>query len=408
MGDIFFPMPNKSTVDILIEGKLFAFSAYFSIADLEAFYTASLNCKSSREIFSAMLYEKGNKVISESLLYQLCLEVPEIFDHYIDVLAESDKDFQKFYLQTDTDLCRIDRLSIACQQYYIQIMGNATKEQIKAQKLFDRIHKSLGGALTSFQPVLQVAQNALPGMSSALLEYSSKMTTIASPAILNIQQNIAEYTRAMTSIIENIGIPFFSEEDKKRLVECYQEWGKLGWTQIPHAPLKFFNSSPYKYKSPDKVATGYCKSADMKELFSEMETQLNHRDLHAAIRCYTQKEYKACALLLFSIIDAKLVRNQPKDSNRKTGFKAVKQLRQEFDRRYDNEELFLFSLDSVNLFACLDTMFYGGDNFKENPAIINRNYIAHGMERRPVRKRDCIQVFLALYNLLLFLERKLV
>lgn len=41
----------------------------------------------------------------------------------------------------------------------------------------------------------------------------------------------------------------------------------------------------------------------------------------------------------------------------------------------------------------------GGENFVKEPKTINRNYIDHGMNTRDVRKRDCVQLFLATYNL---------
>ena len=56
------------------------------------------------------------------------------------------------------------------------------------------------------------------------------------------------------------------------------------------------------------------------------------------------------------------------------------------------------------LFSCIETVFAPAENFKAEPYTFNRNYLAHGMTRRPVRQRDCIQLFLALYNLTVFLK----
>ena len=39
-----------------------------------------------------------------------------------------------------------------------------------------------------------------------------------------------------------------------------------------------------------------------------------------------------------------------------------------------------------------------GDDFVKEPDVINRNFVGHGMNRRKVRRKDCIQLFLALYN----------
>jgi len=56
------------------------------------------------------------------------------------------------------------------------------------------------------------------------------------------------------------------------------------------------------------------------------------------------------------------------------------------------------------MFACFEKFFENGNDFRKEPKLINRNFIAHGMNRRDVRKRDCIQLFLALYNLVDFLD----
>lgn len=63
-----------------------------------------------------------------------------------------------------------------------------------------------------------------------------------------------------------------------------------------------------------------------------------------------------------------------------------------------------FFYDCVNLFSCIETGFAPAENFKAEPYTFNRNYLAHGMTRRPVRQRDCIQLFFALYNLTVFLK----
>ena len=49
-------------------------------------------------------------------------------------------------------------------------------------------------------------------------------------------------------------------------------------------------------------------------------------------------------------------------------------------------------------------LFEKANDFMREPDTLNRNYIGHGMNRRSVRKRDCIQLFLALNNLMEFLD----
>ena len=114
-----------------------------------------------------------------------------------------------------------------------------------------------------------------------------------------------------------------------------------------------------------------------------------------------------CALLLFGIIDAKLIRLQAikkTEKRRKVGSNAVKELEIKYREKVDEEYFLYHMLYVAGLLKCLKTFFADGNNFHGKPKVINRNFIAHGMNRRSVRRKDCIQLFLALYNLIELLE----
>ena len=103
------------------------------------------------------------------------------------------------------------------------------------------------------------------------------------------------------------------------------------------------------------------------------------------------------------MIDAKLIRKQNRNGYRCTGSRAAKKIREKFENERTTEA-FSTMLHCVNLFSCIETGFAPAENFKAEPYTFNRNYLAHGMTRRPVRQRDCIQLFFALYNLTVFLK----
>lgn len=65
-------------------------------------------------------------------------------------------------------------------------------------------------------------------------------------------------------------------------------------------------------KEANALALRYCKDADMQDLFSEMrkEKKIKKSDLEEAIFCFENKKWKACILILFGLIDAKLIRLQ--------------------------------------------------------------------------------------------------
>jgi len=114
-------------------------------------------------------------------------------------------------------------------------------------------------------------------------------------------------------------------------------------------------------------------------------------------------------MILFSLIDAKLIRMQTEEDKgnkryRDCGKKAVKNIEKRLEQECDINNTFFLMLSYKNLFACLLTFFDDGNDFKEQPALANRNFIDHGMLTKNVRKRDCIQLFLLYYNFLEFFE----
>lgn len=125
--------------------------------------------------------------------------------------------------------------------------------------------------------------------------------------------------------------------------------------------------------------------------------KLRKDDLESAIYCFQNRQYMACSLLLFGLIEAKLIRKQTKDW-RNVGMGAVEELKGQLEES-ENTKMFFTLLCCANLIAYLEIIF-AAHNFKNEPTVINRNFVDHGMSNRRVRKRDCIQLFFALQNLL--------
>ena len=125
---------------------------------------------------------------------------------------------------------------------------------------------------------------------------------------------------------------------------------------------------------------------------------------------YRTRQYKSCAMLLFSLLDAKLIRMQrkedsdPKSKRRSSGTPAIRKIKKRVEEEQDINKKFFLLLSYTNLFACIETLFEDAKDFKKQPTLINRNFLQHGMLTRKVKKRDCIQLFLLYYNFLEFFE----
>ena len=215
----------------------------------------------------------------------------------------------------------------------------------------------------------------------------------------------------LSEIIKNIKIPSISEERKQELLEIHMLWGMYGWTINPCVEFKtLFNSAPSDKKDADIIALKACSKKEMEKLFGIiMRTKrVKKTDFEEAVFDYKHRQYKSCALVLFSLVDATLIRLQKKSDlngkGRKVGLKAVKKVQRRIEKDV-NKELFFTVMFCTNISACLEKMFESGNDFKQQPEVINRNFLDHGMLTRRVSRKDCIQLFLLYYNMLELLDK---
>lgn len=275
----------------------------------------------------------------------------------------------------------------------------STMEEAKAE--MNRTLKHVADGLAqSFSFARELANTMRP-----VLENFTRMAQELSAAMRPIVEAVQQTALSFAKAIADFQIPTITEERKQELIASYKKWGEYGWTICPNAPFDCFDELPASIEAANAIMTPLCSKREIERLFDELRGQgIKKEDLDAAILCYNNRQYKACALILFGIIDSKLIRKQKRGERyRPSGSKAAKRLREQFEGS-DSEKMLFTMLLCVNLFTCLETLFANADDFKVEPATINRNFVSHGMTRRPVRQRDCIQLFLALYNLMLFFE----
>ncbi len=249
--------------------------------------------------------------------------------------------------------------------------------------------------------------NLSPGYVAAATEALSAMTEYTASFPFSLGP-IVQALQLLSAYIAAIQTPDFSIKLRKKLADSYCAWGKCGWAWIGTTPLKFYYTPPLNIADANKRIEPYHSQPEIIKLFDRLcykkWSELEKSDLDSAIFCYHNHQYKPCALVLFGIIDAELIRKQTTIGNyRPVGEKATKKLKEQFEQTDDNFGFFSL-LRFANLFSCLETVFANGNNFKDEPLVINRNYIGHGMNQRPVLKRDCIQLFFILENLLDFFD----
>lgn len=402
----FFKVPEEKKVSVNLCGKTFLISVHFSMNDMKLYFDALVHGNSAKSALADVVYRKLQKCdLPIPTLDELYLEDDNTFEPYIVAVINENDDLQRIYAEIDVSLPITERFAISYRQYWDECTKKLVKAMQPAIKVMEQINRSIDYSwVNNIQQILNQYQSMI---SSALVQ-ATQIAQRTAEILAPIQNTIAQFSNTFSDIIANIQIPTFTEEEKQRLEENYKAWGKLGWSVIPHAQLKLFNRAPANAKEADKIALQHFDKKGMEYLFSEIqEKRIKKEDLKSAIFCYENRQYKACALILFGIIDAKMIRLQPKTSDknyRKVGKGAVVRLKTKFKEKADTEFFLFHMLYFSGLIECLSVLFANGEDFREEPSIINRNFIDHGMNRRSVRKKDCIQLFLALYNLAELLE----
>ncbi|MCL2820039.1 MAG: hypothetical protein FWD38_04320 [Oscillospiraceae bacterium] len=388
-GKIRISAPNIKKTDITIDGKSYTITPYLSIYDYGAICDNYINTKDFKQTVATVIYGKILDDVSNKTVptVEVIKDQESIFfSHFIETVIKSDEKLKEYYDEADEKTSYEQRFIIACMKFYKTIGDNLSKSLAALAKViiknfdFESIHRSLQQSMLSFSSILSTIdwQNYFQVLNSNLLE-------------------------ALRSLV----IPGISEDEKKRLEASYKKWGSFGWTIIPEEDSDLFDISPTEIKEANKLALQYCNRKNMEIFFSLIrQKKLKRIDFEEAVICYKHRHYKACALILCGMIDSLLIRQQPKpmgkNEKRSTGFGAVRSILKGFDSI--EEKTLSYLLLGINSVWFLKILFSGTDDFTNKPAVINRNFIAHGMNKTPVRKTDCIKLFLLLYNLSEFLD----
>lgn len=262
----------------------------------------------------------------------------------------------------------------------------SSKDDLLAiRKHADKMSALLSSVKKTQQPMRQIMkanehfmalQNAMQRTWGPLLDDIRKIERLVESQSIFLKK-VAISFENMASNIDGLTL---SEEEQSDLTESYIKWGKLGWTPFLNKEYIYFLVPPKNNVDGDNKLKEYCSSSSVKELFNILNNQIgNLSGLQSAIFCYQQGEYKACTLLLFSLIEERLLKRQTNTA--KVGKGAVELLESDY-KNIEADDLFSNLLRYACLFSCLYVMFARANDFKDSMMVINRNYVCHGMEDR--------------------------
>lgn len=383
-----FMKQNKSS-ELTIKGSVYTVSLFVSMEDLELLEDNEQDLvPKSNQLIATIIHNHLSSSNSRPLISEI-QEDSFAIGTYIEVLLNANESIKKYY----------DKLADEQNNCIRLLKSIILSSHESMEKSFSTIKDTLSKVLFSLPDqnnVFQTIQKAL----EPLVETSRK-----------IGEMILSANEWIVSLVEKIKIPSISDEDKEQLRKSFTAWGKFGWTIFPYAPLNFYNEPPKSQKEANEKACIFCSKKHIDSLISDVRLRkgINKRDFEEAVFDFNHHQYKSCAMILLSLIDAKLIRMQKKEDrkkngDRKNGIAAINRIEKRIERESDVNSTLLFLLYYSNIFACLKEVFEYGNDFKTQPDTPNRNFISHGMLTRKVLKRDCVQLFLLYYNFIEFID----
>ncbi|MGN0630475.1 MAG: hypothetical protein ACI4JN_04020 [Ruminococcus sp.] len=192
--------------------------------------------------------------------------------------------------------------------------------------------------------------------------------------------------------------------DKDAFVDNLSKWGEYGWTMLDFASFDLYcGTVPSTCEEADKKVLLYCTYENIKMLIeSILGSTAKTQDFKDAIFCYENRRWKPCAMVLLGIIDAMLIKSQPKSSEwRKVGDKAALILKGKITEENTKKTHFITFGHHLATLKAIITIYASGNDFSnENPSVISRAFVDHGMSQRDVTKTDCIKLLAIIDNLI--------
>ena len=342
---------------------------------------------------------------------------------YINAIIAEERGLKTMYEKHAEELDICYRFVLAVKDMWMGMTREVTQiiPKINIPPIVVPSMKTIEGIASLASSLNQYAIKTSFNLAPAIQQFANTMASLRNvteplfKAASNLVNIIANFSAQIKPLFLNIKLPQISEERKEELRLSYEAWGKFGWTTPPMAEITVFNEAPTTIHEANDHMMPYCSKADMVELFKMLDEMPNlsrkeKKDLKEAEFNFEHKKYKSCAMLIFSLLDSKLIRMQRKeDINQKTkrrdsGLQAAKHIKTRIENEHDINKKFFMLLSYTNLFACIGVFFAKGNDFKEQPQLANRNFIDHGMLHKNVRRRDCVQLFLLYYNFIDFFD----
>lgn len=400
------------TIKLIINKKEYDCITAFSESDLEMFFKERDLGQSGKEVIVRSIFRniESDKNEKKEELFESINALPDsVIETYIVKVTEGNTVMSQKYEESEGNC--YDKFYIALKESRKELLKpllSIFSETTNSDFNHDFMEIAFPGYKENITQITEICDDIVKStidVHQIMKPFLDQMAEFGK----SISKYCTNIIAALVDIIPKIEILPFTEEEKEQIKASYTKWAEYGWTTIPNKPKLFYFNPPIDIKEANRKALKYCRNKDMEELFEKMKsiTRIKQSDLDEAIFCFKNKKYKSCAMILFALMDSKLIRLQKEeDKNKRKNRPSGKQAANNIKKRLSSEVegTFYSVLKYINLFSCFEVVFKSGNDFKKQPKIINRNFLDHGMLTRNVKRMDCVQLFLLYYNFMKMLE----
>lgn len=277
----------NSVYNIVLCEKKYKISRKFEPLE---YYFINLNINDAKKTLSTIIYNNIEGDINKPSIETIYNEEQAKFDEYINYIVANDRKINFYFLKTDNTLTSIKRLEIAVNLY--------NKPFLTSLKTF----------INSYDVFLQNHNTMISQFLNMSLNFSEYIS--------NSLKALLSYNEKITELIENLDLRTLTKKQRQNYVVSYDQWGKYGWTVIPDTPIDLYYNKPDNLEEADKIVFNYMTQEKIQEIILEIkEMDIKQVDLQSALFCFNKMQYKACYLMLFSLIDSLLLEIQSESKN---------------------------------------------------------------------------------------------
>lgn len=245
------------------------------------------------------------------------------------------------------------------------------------------------------QPLLSDSIKRLNNAYGDMLANSLQSLTSSIRSSFDLSGLIDSLTAAIDVLYKQLPA-LIMDFDLGGLRHAYKEWGRFGWIVPKDMPLRMVLGVPETRLEADRLCMAYYNPEKLTVLFEDLRSAAHKKkDLSEAIDLFEMRRYKPCAMMLCSLIDAELIRSGGKAQGKRErrGGKRTLGLLENKISKDDVRNLLIFE----NYLNAWNTFFQPGEDFaRSREGELNRNFLAHGMMYKPVRRKSCIKLFVLL------------